>query len=162
VATCFVPAQPTEDFMGSELEPFEKSVLRWYILLRYPQGVSETEGEEWFLKVHVPEVIKQSGLYRFFSYQTIKETIHLPGTWAPGKTPPMETVMAPWHRLLELWYETFDDWRKSVIENPPSYTCPPWATFKAYPFLKPGVDFVSTFLLERPADEFRKDSRGYT
>ena len=30
-----------------------------------------------------------------------------------------------------------------------------------YPFFKPGVDFVSTFLLERPADEFLRDTRYY-
>ena len=30
-----------------------------------------------------------------------------------------------------------------------------------YPFFKPGVDLVSTFLLERPADEFLRDTRYY-
>ena len=32
VATCFIPVQPSEDYMGSEFQPFEKNVLRWYIL----------------------------------------------------------------------------------------------------------------------------------
>jgi hypothetical protein len=45
VATCFVPAQPTEDFTGGEFQPREKNVLRWYILFRYPDGVSTREGE---------------------------------------------------------------------------------------------------------------------
>ena len=62
MATCFVPAQPTEDFMGWEIAPHEKQVLRWYVLMRYPQGVSLEEGEDWFLKTHVPEVMQQKKL----------------------------------------------------------------------------------------------------
>lgn len=161
VATCFVPAQPTEDFLGSELQPAEKSVLRWYVLLKYPDGVSREEGEDWFLNVHAGEVMKQPGLYRFFSYRVIKEPISLPGTWAPGQVPPPETVLASWDRVCELWYETFDDWRDSIIKSPPRYTRPPWAKYDKYPFLEPYVDFVSSFILERPNDEFLRDSRGY-
>jgi hypothetical protein len=48
-----------------------------------------------------------------------------------------------------------------VIEAPPRYTRPDWATHEHYPFVAPGADFVSSFLLERPTDEFWRDSRGY-
>lgn len=161
VATCFVPAEPTEDFMGGEFQPWEKSVLRWFIMFKYPEGVSTEEGERWFLHTHVPEVMTQPGLYRFFSYRVLNEVIPLPGTWPAGKVPPPETVLARWDRVCELWYETFDDWRRAVIEAPPRYTKPPWASHETYPFLRPQVDFVSTFLLERPADEFLRDARGY-
>jgi hypothetical protein len=157
VAACFVPAQPTEDFLGHELQPHERNVLRWYVLLKYPDGVSFDEGERWFLDVHVPQAVRQPGLYRFFSYRVVKEPLGLPGTW-PGGNPP---VGYAWDRVCELWYETFDDWRASVLGSPPAYTRPPWASWDAYPFLEPGTDFVSTFVLERPTDEFWRDSRGY-
>ncbi len=159
VAACFVPAQPTEDFAGAQFQPFEKSVLRWYVIFRYPEGVTREEGDDWFLNVHVPEVLKQPGLYRFFSYRVIAEPIHLPGTW-PVELPPGSLVYS-WDRVCEFWYETFADWRRSVIEEPPSYTRPLWERYGAYPFLEPRVDFVSTFVLERPTDEFWRDSRGY-
>lgn len=161
VATCFVPAQPTEDFMGGEYQPWEKQVLRWFILFRYPQHVDREEGEKWFFRVHVPEVMKQPGLYRFFSYQTIRERLPLPGAWAPGNSPPPQMVRPSWDRLIELWYETFDDWRRAIIQTPPQYTPPDWATMDGYPFVEPGADFVSSFLLERPNDEFWRESRGY-
>ena len=161
VATCFIPAQPMEDFLGGELQPHEKNVLRWYILFKYPDGVSKDDGEKWFLDVHAKEVMKQPGLYRFFSYQVIKEAIGLPGTWAPGKMPPADMILHSWDRLIELWYETFDDWRESIIESPPQYSKPSWATRDKYPFVEPFVDFVSSFILERPNDEFWRDSRGY-
>lgn len=157
VAACFVPAQPTEDFLGHEFQPHEKSILRWYILFKYPDGVSFADGDRWFLDVHVPEVMRQPGLYRFFSYRVIKEPITLPGTW-PSGTPPISYA---WDRLCELWYETFDDWRDSVIASPPAYTRPSWASHETYPFLEPFADLVGTFVLERPNDEFWRDSRGY-
>lgn len=162
VATCFVPAQPTEDFLGSSIQPYEKNILRWYILFKYPAGVSKEEGEKWFLNTHAKEVQKQPGLFRFFSYQVIKEKIQLPGVWSPTQMPPKDTILGDWDRLVELWYETGDDWRDSIIQSPPTYTKPDWATTETYPFFKPHVDFVSSFLLERPVDEFYRDSRGYT
>jgi hypothetical protein len=36
-----------------------------------------------------------------------------------------------------------------------------WAKYDKYPFLEPDVDFVSTFLLERPECDFLKDYRSY-
>jgi hypothetical protein len=162
VATCFIPAQPTEDFLGSEIQPNKKSILRWFILMKYPQGVAREEGEEWFLNTHVKEVIQQPGLYRFFSYQTVREPIGLPGHWPPGSEPQEGTTRSNWDRVSELWYENFDDWRKSVIEEPPRYTKPSWAKYERYPFLEPFEDFACSFLLERPTDEFLKNFRGYS
>jgi hypothetical protein len=43
----------------------------------------------------------------------------------------------------------------------PYYTKPSWVRYDKYPFLKPFVDFVCSFILERPNDEFLRDARGY-
>lgn len=161
VATTFFPVQPTDDFMGGDVQPHEKNVLRWYILFRYPEGVSFEEGEDWFLNTHAPEVMKQPGLYRFFSTKGIKQKFPLPGVWPQHAHPPMSTLSVGWDRLIELWYDNFDDWKNSVIDNPPVYTKPSWATNGEYPFVELGKDFASTFLLERPNDEFWRDARGY-
>ena len=161
VATCFIPAQPTEDFMGGQYQPHEKQVLRWYILLRYPDGVTQAEGDQWFLNQHSKQIMQQSGLYRFFSYRVIKEAIGLPGAWAPGNMPPPETVLHQWDWLIELWYENFGDWRRAILESPPEYTPPPWATRDSFPFVEPNIHFVSSFILERPNNEYWRDSRGY-
>jgi hypothetical protein len=63
---------------------------------------------------------------------------------------------------------SFSAWRNAVIDSPPAYTLPEWATdpfyfeaTDAFPFFKPGVDFVSSFILERPSDEFKRDTRYY-
>jgi hypothetical protein len=161
VATGFFPVQPTEDFLGGAVQPHEKSVLRWYVLLRYPAGLAKEEGERWFLDVHAPEVMRQPGLFRFFSFRAASAHIPLPGEWPPGGRPAPESVLHSWDRLIELWYESFADWRQAVLQAPPRYTRPAWATRNDYPFVQPGLDLVSSFLLERPADEFWRDSRGY-
>ena len=125
VAACFVPPQPTEDFLGAHLQPHEKVGVRWLMLLKYPEGVSREEGERWFLETHAPETMRQPGLYRYFSYQVIQEPVGLPGVWPPGASPPPGSYHPAWDRVSELWYETFTDWRRSVIESPPRYTRPP-------------------------------------
>jgi len=141
-AICIIPVRPTEDFLGSELRLNDKTILRWLIAFKYPQGVSVDEGEDWFLNVHSKEVIQQPGLTRYYSHRTVES-------------------LFPWHRLSEQWYENFDGWRKSVIDSPPAYTEPPWAKHQRYPFLEPYSDFVSTFILERPTNDFLTDYHGY-
>ena len=106
--------------------------------------------------------MRQPGLYRFFSHATVDPGVGLPGTWPPAAIAPMRAGLRPrWDRLVELWYESFDDWHRSVIAAPPAYTKPSWATSPDYPFLAPRRDFACSFLLERPVDEFWRDARGY-
>ena len=112
--------------------------------------------------------MKQPGLVRFFSFKAEQAAIPLPGMWHPDATPPQDMMMVQWDRVVELWYPSFSAWRDAVIDSPPAYTPPEWATdsfygnsHPTYPFFKPGVDFVSTFLLERPSDEFLRDTRYY-
>jgi hypothetical protein len=161
VAAAFVPPQPTEHFVRADFLPLEKVCLRWLMLLRYPEGVSQEEGERWFLHVHAPEVASQPGLVRFFSFQVAQEVGNVPGRWRPDTLPPEGGVRTQWDRVVELWYETFDDWRRDVIAAPPAYTRPQWATQSAYPFVRPFEELASTFILERPNDDFLRDLRGY-
>jgi hypothetical protein len=59
------------------------------------------------------------------------------------------------------WYEDFNGWRKSLIELPPVYTKLLMRKYDQFPFLEPYVNFVNTFILERPTHEFRRDYMGY-
>lgn len=141
-----IPPRATEDFLGSKLTIGEKTILRWYIALKYPDGVPVEEGEKWFLEVHSKEVMQQPGITRYFSYRTM----------APPGRP-----ASPWVRVVEQWYEDFDGWRKSILDSPPQYTKPPWAKYDKYPFLEPYLDFVSTFVLEKPTNDWLRDYNGY-
>jgi hypothetical protein len=161
VAAGFFAAQATEDLVGGGLQPAERQVLRWYCLCAYPEGVSEAEGERWFVDTHAPELARAGGAWRIFSTRAHKQPLPLPGEWPQGRQPPPHTVLHRWDRLTELWFESFDDWRGWMREVAPGLTAPPWAMQASYPFVRPAREFVSTFLLERPADEFARDARGY-
>ncbi len=161
VAPVFVRPQPTEHFVACDWLPLEKACIRWLLLLRYPDGVSQDEGEEWFLQVHAPELAAQPGLVRFVSYKAIHEVGHVPGRWRLDTEPPTGNVQPRWDRVLELWFETFDDWQRFVDAAADSCSRPEWATEPGYPFVRPYEELASTFLLERPNDDFLRDLRGY-
>jgi len=144
-AFIFVPPRPTEDFKGHDLKLTDGNILRWVTIFKYPEGVSREEGDYWYINVHAREVAQQPGLKRFFSFHAVEPS----------------SMVGPFVRVSELWYENGSAWRRAVIEEPPKYTPPPWANYNKYPFLKPDEDFVSTFLLERPECDFLNDYRGY-
>jgi hypothetical protein len=144
-AFIFVNPRPSEDFKGKGLRVTDGDILRWVTVFRYPDGVSTEEGDDWYINVHAKEVLNQPGLKRFFSFKAVEPS----------------SQVGPFKRVSELWYENSSAWRKAIIDSPPEYSSPPWASASSYPFLKPGSDFISTFLLERPECDFLKDYRGY-
>ncbi|MBK6864649.1 MAG: hypothetical protein IPG91_14460 [Ideonella sp.] len=139
----FVDYRPSEDFKGKGMTMDAGPSIRWLNAVKYPAGVSLEEGERWYLEVHAPEVCRQPGLKRFFSSKTV------------------EPRTSPFVRISELWYDSTNAWRNAVIDSPPPYTAPPWARDARYPFLQPGIDFVSQFLLEAPTDDFKRALRPY-
>jgi len=156
-----VPAEPTEDFHGAALRPEDSTILRWVIAMRYPDGVSEEEGEDWYLKAHVPEVCRQPGLLRFFSHKALHVTrTPIPSSNAqrPFFDRASPLMAKKWHRISEQWYANDRGWAEAILRNPPAYTRPPWARHDRYPFLVPGEEFISTFLLEQPDRDLLRDS----
>lgn len=154
----YVPAEPTEDFLGQDIQLEEHSILRWVTAFHYPEGADKKACDDWYLNVHVPEVMKQPGLIRFFSHKCVAfEGSLLPITTSDNNQA-LEKMGWPrhWDRLSEMWYENNDGWVDSVITNPPQYTKPDWATADEYPFLAPEQDFISTFLLESPEYDMAK------
>jgi hypothetical protein len=141
---CFTPYVPTNDFMGSSLNPWSTSILRWFTATKYPLGVPEEETEDWFLNIHSKEVMQQPGLLRYFSYKTLD--------FSGVKT---------WYRITEQWYADYKSWHKAVVEAPPKYTKPTWAKYGQYPFFEPHIDFLGTFILERPTNNLLRDYMGY-
>ncbi len=134
----------------------DKTILRWLTVFRYPEGVSPEEGDDWYLNVHAPEVMKQPGLTRFFSYKVIPSPVAVRKGVSTFLHPRSE-ISSGWHRVSELWYENANGWVESVITSPPSYTRPAWAKRDSYPFLETGVDFAGMFILERPTDDWLRE-----
>jgi hypothetical protein len=125
-----VPANPTEVFYDSDPHPEQTPILRWVTMFRYPEGVSDEEGEKWFLEVHAKEAAKQPGLLKFVSYLAPAEL----------KDGGMGVHVKFWDRVCEYWYRDFDAWRKAVLDSPPDYTAPPWGG--EYPFVIMYSNFI--------------------
>ena len=125
-----VPANPTEVFYDSDPHPDNTPILRWVTMFRYPEGISDEEGEKWFLEVHAKEAVKQPGLLKFVSYLAPAEL----------KDGGMGVHVKFWDRVCEYWYADFDAWRKAVLDSPPDYTEPPWGG--EYPFVIMYSNFI--------------------
>lgn len=141
-ALTMIPAMPTQNFLGKEPTPEEKTILRWVRIFRYPEGVSLEEGDEWYLNTHSQEVKQQAGLLKYVSHGSIA----VPKDERSGPFP------TPWQRLDELWYEDFGSWRKSNVESAPKYTKPAWGGSD------PFVEMASIFVGYKPDIDFLKDS----
>jgi hypothetical protein len=151
IAVTVIPGRPTEDFVGKTLVHGTKNVVRWFYVFRYPDGITPDEGDKWFLNTHAPEVMKQPGLLRYFSYRTVD-------SYKPDR-PNDKGRQRQWHRLVEQWYEDLGSWKKNVLESGIKYTPPPWAQTPELPFFKPYSNFISTFIGEVPDIDFIRDSR---
>jgi hypothetical protein len=49
-----VPAELTDDFLSSSSRFDDHTILYWMTVFRYPDGVSPTQGGDWYLNVHIP------------------------------------------------------------------------------------------------------------
>jgi hypothetical protein len=159
VAVCFTPWQATDDILGGDTEGCARPILRWVMLHKFPAG-AEAAAEHWFTGTHLPELARETSAWRVFSYRTVPDA-PLPGVWPETRRPPPDHVLTGWHRVTELWFDDFDAWTASFAEAKARLTAPAWAETAIFPFLQAGKNFVSSFLLERPTDEFVRDARGY-
>jgi hypothetical protein len=143
-----LPAAPTEDFLGQHPAPKETPYYRWIVALRYPEGVTEEDGERWFLETHAEETAKLPGLRRYIGYRAVGRDRDP----TVGRDRPVARERG-YQRVVELWFDSYQDWRKAILESPPAFTAPPWGG--EYPF----VEMISTFIGERPDVDFINDRR---
>lgn len=156
-----VPAEPTEDFLGSDWSYEQHTFVRWVMAYRYPKGADKENCDRFFLDVQAKEIMKMPGLIRFFSHKAIEfQGSALPLTTEDNAieedSPVYDMMMRHWDRLNELWFECNDDWTRALITDTPEFTKPDWATSDRFPFLEPGTDLIHTFLLESPDNDFTR------
>ncbi len=151
-----VPAEPTEDFLGAGVRFDDHTILRWLIAFRYPDGVSPADGDDWYVNVHAPQLCEIPGLTRFFSHKAYVQDRPLPQ--ADDFVQHDDLFHRQWHRLSEMWFENNKGWVDGISRHLPALTPPVWATRDSFPFLIPGSEFISTFILEKPDADFTKEA----
>lgn len=114
-AMTLIPAYPTEDFL--EKEPSRESpIVRWFRVMRYPEGVTQEQGDAWYLKQVAPVLKQVPGLTRYVSYKTVE--------FQQRRT---TGAYRHWHRVDELWFTDMASWKKAFLDAPPNVPAPPWA-----------------------------------
>ena len=137
-------------------------MVKTFVLHHLPDTDDLPAAERWFYRFHIPEVLRNRPLsyvsyralpapdgaedYGYFNYK-VHENL------APGDEEPPLGLLAMTHEVVPL--------DVIMVTDPPGYTPPPWATRATYPFLAPRAEFVSTFLLERPSDDWLRDVRPF-
>jgi hypothetical protein len=138
-AMTMIPAYPTDIHTGEEVN-LDMPVVRWMRVFRYPEGVSQEEGDKWYLSVYAEEAKKLPGLIWYVSYKTVD-----------FRTPRPSGPYVKWHRVDEMWFPDMATWKKAALEGSVKFTAPSWAKDKQEPFvemysdlirLKPDVDFL--------------------
>ena len=127
--TVTIPLKPDEVFVEQPTPAKDNPYFRWIFFYAYPDGVSEAAGEQWFHEVLAKELAARSGVKRFVTYRSVRNS---------GK----------WRRVGELWFDSHEAWKKAVYDARGSFSKPPWGG--EFPFLK----FQSTFIGENPDLDF--------
>jgi len=94
-------------------------MLRWMFLVRYPEGVSIEEGEEWYFAHHVKDARAMEGLRRYRTW-----ALQPAPTGGAGRS---QEVLNRWVRMSELAFDDFEAWQHAVVDNLPPMTPAPWA-----------------------------------
>lgn len=130
----WVPGAPTERWLP-DYPRTQATYLRWVFFMRYPEGVSQEDGEAWFTKVHAPEMAKGPGIRRFVCSKSVD---------APRDA-------KSWVRMCEAWFDDYAGWKNFALTNSPKYTPPAWG--KSGPYL----EYASIFTAQNPDMNFLQD-----
>lgn len=141
-----VPVNPQEIYLQGSAPPKETPYFRWVIFFRYPAGVSQADGDKWFLGTHVKEVAKLPGLRKYFGYRTIDGETNADS--ASSSSAITKAGRPRYARVEELWFDDYKSWRTAVMDNPPALTAPSWGG--QFPYM----DYISAFIGENPDVDF--------
>jgi hypothetical protein len=144
IVFAFLPIFWELDFKGSERTIEDGPNFRWQIVFKYPEGVSEKEGDSWFIDELAPQIVELPEVNRFMSSKVLNN----PRT-------------SPFHRVAEIWFDNSKMWHKEIVENKDKFKKPKWAKYSEFPYMEPFADFVGVFLLDRPESDHLTQYRGY-
>ena len=137
-----------------------------------PSGCASRTARTGIVNVHAPGGVQAAGAALASSASSAEQAARFRCRACGTRTPrrPQDMTLVQWDRVVELWYAELQppgarrssrSRRRTRRPSGPPIAFYPGRPRPQFPFFKPGVDFVSTFLLERPADEFLRDTRYY-
>lgn len=143
----FVPIYWEEDFKGEKRTMSDGANYRWQFMIKYPEGVSNEEGDKWLLEEVVPVLQENPLVTRILSSKIIQEVNNF-----------------PYYRLMEIWFDGPNEWHKVMVEDADQIPAPAWAdkcAQKQFPYVKSLAEFVSIFVPDMPASDNMSGYNGY-
>lgn len=140
----FAPVFWEDDFKGSNRTVEDGPNYRWLIMFKYPDGVSQAEGDAWFKTKFAPAVAALPEVNRLISSRVLE-------------TP----KTSPFQRVAEVWFNSSREWETAMQKLSQTVEKPEWATYAKFPFMAPYKDFVGEFLLDYPESNHMQQFRGY-
>ncbi len=135
-----------KDFKGANRTIDDGPNFRWLVVHKYPKGVSQDEGDDWFLNQLAPQIAELPEVNRFITSRALPDSKFIKGTW---------------HRVSEIWFDNCNKWHDAIVDNADKFAKPSWAKYDRFPYLEPYADFTGIFLLDRPESDHFNQYRGY-
>ncbi|RBP61190.1 hypothetical protein [Brenneria salicis] len=95
----FAPLFWEDDFKGSDRTIEDGPNYRWLIIFKYPDGVSQQEGDQWFRQTFAPEIAELPEVTRFISSRV-----------------PAQPKIGPFQLVAEIWFTNSKQWEKAMVE----------------------------------------------
>jgi len=140
----FVPLWWEEDLKGKLRTIADGPNYRWQFVMKYPEGVSQEQGDKWFFEEVVPAFEAMPEVTRILSSKIIKSVNG-----------------CSFHRVVEMWFDGPDEWYSAAVVKAASIKKPSWAKQDKFPFLESGYEFASVFLTDYATSDNLTQYRGY-
>ena len=141
----FVPVWWEEDFKGKERTAEDGPNYRWQFVMRYPDGVSDAQGDKWFYNDVIPEFQAMPEVTRILTSKILREVNH-----------------CPYYRTVEMWFDGPTAWHRAAVEKHSvnQETCLGPAGRK-FPYLGPRFEISSVFLTDIAETDNLTQYKGY-
>lgn len=113
-------------------------------MVRYPEGVSEEEGDKWLLDEVLPVFAGKEQVRRILTSRIIRE---------------VNDFM--FHRVVEIWFEGPDQWYQCCVTEAGDIPRPVWAQEDCFPYLKSYHNFTGIFLADNVTSDNYTMYRGF-
>lgn len=140
----FIPVAWEEDFKGKGRTMEQGPNYRWQIVMKYPEGVSAEEGDRWLYEEVIPKFREMPEVNRLLTSRIIKEVNG-----------------CPFHRVIEMWFESPSAWYRCAVEKAKDIAKPAWSEYDRFPYLKPKFEIASLFLSDIARSDNYSQYRGY-
>lgn len=113
-------------------------------MVRYPEGVSQEEGDKWIKEELIPAYTEQDECLRCLSSRIIKEVNN-----------------CEFDRLVEMWFPCQSAWVTATENASKKVAKPAWAETQDFPYLKKSYGISGIFLSDIARSDNMTSYHGY-